>query len=205
MPGVEAPLKINVDERSDEDLFCLVAERDEQAFEALYDRLSPTLYAVCLRITRRPSDAQAVMSDVFLETWEKADRFNPSRGSARTYLITLARSRAIDLIRSDTGRSNRESRAGQTKDESFRRRQVQSDPAQIAASIEHRELVGMALRELSDVQQAALELAYFEGLTHKEIAVRLHKPLGTVKTHIRQGLGKLRQILSTHRTNWTES
>jgi hypothetical protein len=81
--------------QTDEALLAAVARRDEEAFGQLYDRYSPTLFAVCLRILRRPHDAQAVLSDIFWEVWHHAERFNPNRGSARTYLVMLARSRAI--------------------------------------------------------------------------------------------------------------
>ena len=107
-----------LDMQTDEALLAAVARRDEEAFGQLYDRYSPTLFAVCLRILRRPHDAQAVLSDVFWEVWHHAERFNPNRGSARTYLVMLARSRAIDRLRAESGRQSCEaefSKVGKTK------------------------------------------------------------------------------------------
>src|SRR5262245_14056098 len=91
-------------ELSDTELFAAVAGGDEQAFVDLYDRFAPQLYAVCLRIVRRHADAETVLSDVFWQIWTQADRYNPNRGSPRTFLMTLARSRAIDRWRAINAR-----------------------------------------------------------------------------------------------------
>ena len=184
-----------VEQLSDEQLLLAIASGDEACFEEIYDRYSPVLYAVCLRILRRPPDAQIVLSEVFWEVWHRANRFNPNRGKARTYLMTLVRSRAIDRLRSDAGRAARESEASRESQGTHQSVQERDDPARIAIVEENRQLVLKALGDLSDSQRETLHLAYFEGLTHREIADKLDSPLGSVKTHIRQGLIKLRQAL----------
>jgi RNA polymerase sigma-70 factor (ECF subfamily) len=181
-----------------------VAERDEAAFRQLYDRYSPMLYAVALRILRRTHDAQAVLSDVFWEVWRHAERYNPNRGSARTYLVMLVRSRAIDRLRADSGWQRGDAEFSQSSENDIREWEQAGDPARLAIADENSRLVAAALEGLSEVQQRALQLAYFEGLTHREIAARLDAPLGTVKTHIRNGLSKLGRALRRLDIDWTE-
>jgi RNA polymerase sigma-70 factor (ECF subfamily) len=193
-----------IDTQTDEVLMAAVAARDEAAFGELYDRYSPTLYAVCLRILRRPHEAQAVMSEAFWEVWQHAERFNPNRGSARTYLVMLVRSRAIDRLRAESGRQAGEAHFRESRERNIVEWQQHGDPARLAITDENSRLVTAALEELSDAQQRALQLAYFEGLTHREIAARLGAPLGTVKTHIRAGLARLGQALRRIDSNWTE-
>jgi RNA polymerase sigma-70 factor (ECF subfamily) len=179
----------------DAELLAQIAARDEKAFEAFYDRHSPRMYGLCLRILGRPTDAQAVLSDVFYEIWQSAGRFNPIRGSARTYVTTLTRSRAIDRLRADSARSANEKqfRADQGL---ARNAPANSDPAATMINRESFEQVQRALSDLTDAQRETLELAYFGGLTHREIAAHLHLPLGTVKTNIRTALARLRDEIT---------
>jgi RNA polymerase sigma-70 factor, ECF subfamily len=193
-----------IDTQNDEALLAAVARRDEAAFRQLYDRYSPLVYAVSLRILRRTHDAQAVLSDVFWEVWRNADRFNPNRGSARTYLVMLVRSRAIDRLRAESGWQCSDAEFYQCRENEIREWEQSEDPARQAIVDENSRLVVSALEELPDVQQRALQLAYFDGLTHREIAERLGAPLGTVKTHIRNGLSKLGRALRRLDGHWTE-
>lgn len=190
--------------QSDEELLASTLAHDETAFSELYDRYSPLLYAVCLRILRRPFDAQAVLSEIFWEVWRHANRFNPNRGSARTYLLMLARSRAIDRLRAETGRQTHEAEYSREKNPSTVDLQHSDDPVRLAITEENSHLVSAALDELSSVQRQALQLAFFDGLTHREVAQHMNAPLGTVKTHIRQGLKRLNHTLRTIDTEWTE-
>ena len=193
-----------LDTQSDEALMAAVSQRDEGAFRQLYDRYSPILFAVCLRILRRSHEAEALLSDVFAEVWRHAERFNPNRGSVRTYLVMLVRSRAIDRLRAESGRHLCEAEFYQTRQNEVAEWQQDEDPARLAIADENGRLVAAALEELSAVQQRALQLAYFDGMTHREIAAQLGAPLGTVKTHIRNGLAKLGRVLRTIDSNWTE-
>jgi RNA polymerase sigma-70 factor (ECF subfamily) len=192
-----------IDMPTDEALLALVARRDEDAFGQLYDRYSPTLFAVCLRVLRRPHDAQALLSDVFWEVWHQAERYNPNRGSARTYLVMLARSRAIDRLRAESGRQSSDVEFRQHREHQVAEWQQDEDPARLAIADENSRLVAAAFEELTEAQRQALQLAYFDGLTHREIAAQLGAPLGSVKTHIRTGLARLGRTLRKFDTNWT--
>jgi RNA polymerase sigma-70 factor (ECF subfamily) len=192
-----------IDTPTDEALLVAVARRDEDAFRQLYDRYSQVLYAVCLRILRRPHDAQALLTDVFWEVWRQAERYNPNRGSARTYLVMLARSRAIDRLRAESGRRTFEAGFREHRENQVAEWQQDEDPARLAIADENSRLVASAFEELTEAQRKALQLAYFDGLTHREIAAQLGAPLGSVKTHIRTGLARLGRALRTIDTNWT--
>lgn len=192
-PNAEANAGSSVDD--DSTLMQQIAAGDEQAFEAIYDRHSARLFALCLRIVGNRTEAQSVLSDVFLELWRRADQFDTERGSPRAYLTTLTRSRSIDRLRSNAGRVAREQEACRIQE--TRVRYDEGEPSHQVMTGEHRQLVKKAMESLSDAQQSALNLAYFDGLSHRQIAQRLDTPLGSIKTHIRQGLLKLRRSLSS--------
>lgn len=184
-------------EPTDEELMAAIARRDVSAFEALYDRYAPLLYGLCLRILRQHGDAETVLAEVFWEIWQKSERFDPNRVKARNYLVTVTRSRAVDLLRASSTRTRKEDEAGrQQQQQSCQRNDARFDPSFRVTLEEDGQLVRGALEGLSATQQQALELAFYEGLTHVEIAARLAIPLGTVKSSIRQGLIKLRSALA---------
>jgi RNA polymerase sigma-70 factor (ECF subfamily) len=193
-----------LDMQTDEALMAAIARREENAFGQLYDRYSPALYAVGLRILRRPHEAQSLLSEVFWEVWHQAERYNPNRGSARTYLVMLVRSRAIDRLRAESGRQSCEAEFSQNQETDVAEWQQDEDPVRLAIADENSRLVAAALEELSAMQRQALQLAYFDGLTHREIAAKLGAPLGSVKTHIRTGLARLGRALRAMDTNWTD-
>jgi RNA polymerase sigma-70 factor, ECF subfamily len=170
-----------------------VAAGDRTAFSLLYDRHSPLLFSICRRVLKDSGNAEDIVIEVFLEVWLRADRFDASRGSPMTYLVTLARSRAIDRQRSQSARlkatSGDPGNSAQTS--------PASDPSQSVDSNEQQQIVRAALAELEPAQRQALECAFYEGLSHSEIAEKLQKPLGTIKTYIRQGLIRLRDSLRT--------
>jgi RNA polymerase sigma-70 factor (ECF subfamily) len=178
---------------SDEELMAGVAQCDRQAFEQLYDRYAPLLNTLCVRILGRPSDASPVLVDIFWEVWRTAEKFDPNRGTARTYLLTLTRSRAIDALRARRREEERRHASYAARKGEADERQRQSEPAWQAMRREQSAALHDALDQLTTAQRQMLELAYFEGLSHSEIATRTDTPLGSVKTHIRQGLVKLRQ------------
>lgn len=180
---------------TDEQLMERIAQGDRGSFEALYELYSPLLYSICLRILRNPSDAQPVLHDVFWEVWRLAKRFDPERGTPRTYLMTLARSRSIDRLRGDRRRTATLQQAQSLGECTLEERMLTDEPASNAMRSENGELLGRALQTLTSAQQSVLQCAYFEGLTHCEIAEKLELPLGTVKTNIRQSLIKLRKVL----------
>lgn len=180
---------------TDEQLLIAVSDDDTEAFEELYDRYSPVLYPLCLRILQDASEAQAVLLDVFWEVWRNRGRFDPSRGSARTYLVMMARSRAIDHLRASKRRHENRQQLYEDRPDCQIRQLSQQAPEQRVIDAEHGQLLHRALELLTHDQRETLQLAYFEGLTHQQIADKTTMPLGSVKTHIRQGLIKLRSIL----------
>ena len=166
-----------------------IAGGDEQALSSLYDRYRLILFGLILRIVHSQSEAEDVLQEVFLQVWRRASDFDETRGRPFTWLVTLARSRAIDRLRSLASRER-------TAQESIRDAPDSvSDAADDAVKSEQGEIVRRALKELPDEQRKTLLLAYFEGLTQTEIAERLNTPLGTVKTRMRSGMTKLRESL----------
>ena len=183
------------DSPDDLSLMRAIANGDRSAFSLLYDRHSPMLFAICRRILKDFGSSEDILIEVFLEVWSRADRFDSRRGSPLTYLVTLTRSRAIDRQRSQSARLNATSGDPDTTAPAS----SATDPLQSAESKEQQQIVRAALADLEPVQRQALECAFYEGLSHREIAQKLQKPLGTVKTYIRQGLIRLRSSLRTDR------
>ena len=175
-----------------------VAHGDLAAFEQLYDRHSSTLYALLLRILANPDDAQEVLQETFVKAWTNAKMFDAVRGSDVAWLISIARSRGIDKLRSRKIRGDRENDAG--REISIHSSFVESTTgADKAVQSQESSAVRSALSELPDAQRAALELAYFEGLSQSEIAAKLGEPLGTIKTRMQLGMKKLRERLQAHK------
>ena len=173
-----------------------IARRDGDALRCLFDRYGRVCLAICVRILRDRNDAEQLLIDVFAEVWERCDRYDATRGSPITYLLTLSRSRAIDRVRA------RKTSPAASLD-SIPSLNLASDNTQTPLDQtmlgERRVIVREALGRLDANQRQAVELAFYDGLSHSEIAEKLHKPLGTVKTHIRQGLIRLRDML---RNQW---
>jgi RNA polymerase sigma-70 factor (ECF subfamily) len=167
-----------------------VARGDRQAFAALYDRHGAILFGIVLRILRSKSEAEEVLQEVFLQIWRGAGGFDASRGQLLPWLMLLARSRALDRLRARSVRDRAAAAVAVEPDPRV------GDAADEVALSETSLTVRRALAEISEDQRTALMLAYFEGLTQSEIAVRLGKPLGTVKTHTRLGLARLRELLN---------
>ena len=173
------------------DLIRRMAEGDREAFRSFYDRHARQVYPLIVRIVRDRADAADVLQDVFWEAWQSAASYDPARGTPEAWIFMRARTRAIDRVRSIRRRS-----------ETFvapvdeRVAAAAPDPGGDAAErAEDRDLVTGALGQLPDAQRQVVELAYYGGLTQTEIAERLEQPLGTVKTRIRLGLERLREVL----------
>jgi RNA polymerase sigma-70 factor (ECF subfamily) len=172
------------------ELLHAIAGGDEQALASLYDRYRVILFSLVLRILHSRDDAEDVLQELFLQVWKRASDFDETRGRPFTWLVTLARSRAIDRLRSLDARER-------AVNESVRAAGPEewADAVDDLIRSEQSEVVRRALAELPDEQRRALLLAYFEGLTQTEIAARLNAPLGTVKTRMRSGMIKLRELL----------
>jgi RNA polymerase sigma-70 factor (ECF subfamily) len=173
------------------DLVRRCALHDESALAALYDQSSQLVYTIALRILRDEADSAEVVVDVYRQVWQAAVRFDERRGTAGAWLVILARSRAMDRRRSRIARMRIETSVADPP-------QVMAEdpnPENLAAANQTRHCVLQALAALPVDQREALDLAFFSGLTHMEIAKRLGEPLGTVKTRIRLGVVKLRDLL----------
>lgn len=167
------------------------AMRDEDALAALYDESSQLIYTIALRVLQDEADASEVTADVYRQVWESAARFDEQRGSAAAWIVMLARSRAIDRRRSRNARIQTEA-AGENLPEATCWR---PNPESLAIRGQSSRWVTQALAAVPEKQRQALELAFYEGLTHTEIADFLGEPLGTVKTRIRAGVAKLREVM----------
>ena len=172
-------------------LMAAVARGDHAALATLYDRFSPMVFALCRRALRDVAAAEDLLEEIFIELWRRADRYDATRGGIATYLATLARSRAIDRLR-----AQRRAPVASLPD-GVEPVAGASDPAAAISGDERRTRMAAALAALSADQRSAIELAYYQGLSHTEIAQRLDKPLGTIKTWVRQGLIRLRDELRT--------
>jgi RNA polymerase sigma-70 factor (ECF subfamily) len=175
-------------------LMAAVRERDQSALAALYDKYQAVVYAACLRSLRDKQEAEDLLVDIFWELWDRADRFDQTRGRPLAYILGLTRSRVVDRLRAS--RSRLRLQQPMDGDHQPDGRADESLPPPSAASLaEQRQRVTRAMEVLSPDQREALELAFFDGLSHGEVAQKLNQPLGTVKSRIRQGLIRIRQIL----------
>ena len=175
---------------TDTQILQAVAGGDEQALGQIYDRYRVILFGLLVRILSSREEAEDVLQDVFLQVWRRAGDFDENRGRPFTWLVTLARSRAIDRLRSRAARDRLATASTQDAVEEV------SDAASDAFRSEQRTLVSNALAQLPEEQKKPLMLAYFEGMTQSEIAEKLGAPLGTVKTRMRSGMNRLRELLA---------
>ena len=179
--------------RDDGALLRAVATRDKEAFQQLYTRHSPMLFGLAVKILGDRVEAEDVLQETFVQVWKTAAMFDDQRGKPLAWFIMLARSRAIDRLRS------RKTRARLTDSAAKEETQVTraTSPADDAVASEVQRTVRDALSKLPDDQRVPIEMAYFGGLTQFEIAQKLSQPLGTVKTRIRTGMIHLREQLGS--------
>jgi len=184
---------VNDLERTDEELAALIVARNEIAFRIVYDRYADLVYGVAMRVLADPAAAQDVVQDVFLRYWRVPGSFDPERGRFMSWLLSVARNRAVDEVRSRGRRRLHESPPAEGADDPVDEGAV--DPARLAVLSSERREIRAALQQLPQEQREAIELAYFGGFTQQEIAEQLRTPLGTIKTRVRLGMRKLRFAL----------
>jgi RNA polymerase sigma-70 factor (ECF subfamily) len=174
---------------SDGDLWVRLRERDMASLEALYERYGRYVYSLALRALGRPQEAEEIVQDVFWQLWKTGTSYDPARASFRTWLFAITRNRCLDRLRKDRSRSPA------VFLESTRLASPPPDPEQQAILAERRKHVVAAFEALPEPQRKVLEMGFFSGLTHREIAERLGEPLGTVKSRIKLGMDKLKGSL----------
>lgn len=179
----------------DQDLIALVqrvATGDQSALAALYDTTNRLVYGLVLRVLGDMSSAEEVLLDVYTQVWRQAANYDASRGAPLAWLTTIARSRAIDRLRSGW----QDQRRRESLDVLGAAMSDGASPEEMTVASERQRFVRDALNTLSPEQREVIELAYYSGLSHSEIATKLNQPLGTVKTRTRLGMMKLREALA---------
>lgn len=183
--------------RNEDDLRLLsrVKGRDQAALSELYDRYSSLVYTIVLRVVKATDEAEDLMQEVFMQIWNKASFFAAEKGSVYTWIVTIAKRKAIDRLRSKDIINKGESLNDEEKYIAIPDAAYMANPLHAAMSAEYEAILRKGLAKLSVEQRTAIELSYFDGYTQDQIAKRLKLPLGTVKTRQRQGLIKLRDLL----------
>jgi RNA polymerase sigma-70 factor (ECF subfamily) len=179
---------LSADQHGDPELIRRMRLGDESALEGLYARYGGLVYTLALRVVGDPELAREVLQDTFLRAWEGRESYDPARGRMPWWLMGIARNRAIDVLRSRPHQAR-------LREQEHLRRALEPAHPDTAEVLFVRRAVVEALQTLSTVQREAIELAYYRGLTQAEIARELNEPLGTVKSRMREGMDRLRQVL----------
>jgi RNA polymerase sigma factor (sigma-70 family) len=181
-----------LEEKGLEELIALIVEQDQAAFSALFKAMSARVHGLALRITSSVQLAEEVTEDVFFQVWRQAPRFDPTRGTVRAWILTIARSRALDARRSLPPFDYQ----GDTATDSLDNQDGQNDLPDLLSAIEQKNSLYQALESLETVPRQLIALSFFKGLSHEEIAGHTGLPLGTVKSHLRRAIIHLREILT---------
>jgi RNA polymerase sigma-70 factor (ECF subfamily) len=180
----------HIDEVSDAQLVISIARFSEVALAEAYRRHGGAVFGLAKRVLNNPTEAEDVTQEVFLRLWNQPDRFDAARGSLRSYLLAQAHARAVDAVRSSTSRRQREAR------EAMRTAEAGYDMQHEVWDLAVAEQVASAMGELPEEERRAIEMAYFDGHTYREVALLLGQPEGTVKSRIRNGMRRMRAALA---------
>ncbi len=191
--GLSAVVDLDYPDLTDEELVARLSYRDIKAFETLYDRYGTLVYSTALRVVADTHLAEDVAQETLLRLWRKPEYYVPQRGRFVTWLLSVARNRAVDLVRT-RGRRRKHEVHGEEPEKTLPASN-RTDPALAAQLSDQRRIVRQALASIPAEQRQVIELAYFGGYTQQEIADLLNQPLGTVKTRIRLGMQKLKGAL----------
>ncbi len=204
MKDARPPIKSPVAPGDERTLMQRLRQRDQAAFVTLYDRYAGLVYSLALRMTGNPAEAEEVVVDSFWQVWQQLERYDDNRGGVGAWIFTIARSRALDRLRL-LQRSSLKQAEPEAASETAQLTAASNSPEQDLWLAEQAAFVRAALAELTPGQKEAIELAFYHGLSHTEIAERLGEPLGTIKTRIRLGLMKMRGYLSKRLTGTEKS
>lgn len=191
-------MRIDLASASDAALVVAIGRYHEPALAETYRRHGGAVRALAQRVVGSDFLADEVTQDVFLRLWREPEQFDATRSGLRTYLIAIAHHRAVDLVRSESARAAREQRSASDRDAD------DYDVEHLAWDLAMADQVRLALDGLPDTERDAIQLAYFEGRTYREVASLLGEPEGTVKSRIRAGLQRMRRSLVAHRTDHTK-
>jgi RNA polymerase sigma-70 factor (ECF subfamily) len=173
-----------------DELMAGVAGGDEEAFALLYDSVADLVFGLACRVVRDAARAEEVAQEVFLEVWQKAGRFDPRRGSATTYILTITHRRAVDFVRHEQSHKDRERRCAVSPDPPY------DSVVEAVLHQAERNMLRARLRGLTELQIEALTLAYYDGYTYAQVASVLNVHPATVKTRLRDGLTRLREEMA---------
>lgn len=176
-------------------LFERIQHGDATAFDAFYDELAPLVHGVCLRVISDPTLAQESAQETFLQLWQQAPAYREAADTVRSWACTIAHRRAVDCVRSTSARHRREDAVANDPTSAFRSAHVQVGLDSRLTNVERARAMDSALAQLVVAERESIELAYFRGLTYREVAEVLQIPAGTVTTRIRDGLTQLRRLL----------
>jgi RNA polymerase sigma-70 factor, ECF subfamily len=185
-------LQVSLQFKDDSLLARRLKDRDPHAVSVLYDRYGRLTYSVIFRMVRNSAAAEDLVQETFLRIWNRAQSFDPSRGALGPWIITVARNRAIDYLRSLSGRMA----AGSVELDLLERGNLFNGIEDSALSIDRSRRLKSAFEKLTPNQKTVIEMAYFEGLSQTEMSTRMNQPLGTVKTWVRNALKVLREELA---------
>lgn len=180
----------HLDEVSDAQLVISIARYSEVALAEAYRRHGGAVFGLAKRVLQNHTEAEDVTQEVFVRLWNQPDRFDVDRGSLRSFLLAQAHGRAVDVVRSSSSRRARESR------DAMRTAEAEYDMQHEVWDLAAADQVAHAMGELPDEERRAIELAYFDGRTYREVAQLLDQPEGTVKSRIRNGMRRMRAVLA---------
>ena len=176
-------------------LLTLVGRRDQAAFEGLYDRVAAPVFGLIRRVLRDSAQSEEVTQETLLEVWRTADRFDPARGAALAWIMTIAHRRAVDRVRAEQASSARQEKMARASERVLPEEDVATA---VEGRLEHQRL-RRCMGGLTELQRESVTLAYYSGYTYQQVAELLGAPLGTVKTRMRDGLARLRDCLGVGR------
>lgn len=175
---------------SNDDLLARIAQGDQGAFAELYDNMAPRVLGLVKRLLRDHAQSEEVTQEIFLEIWQTATRYDPSKGGAASWILTMTHRRAVDRVRASQSSRDRDTKIGIRDFET----EYDNVSETVQTRLEH-ERVEKAMSRLTELQRQAVTLAYYGGLSHSEVAAQLSVPIGTIKTRVRDGLIRLRDEL----------